>query len=308
MRMGQMTCVRQQLALTLAMVLAITILSAPTALGTPKPPTEPAVTYYLALGDSLAVGYQQEVPTDKGYVDDLYDTLKAGQPGLKLVNLGCPGESTTTMINGNCPYQLENPTYKPYETRSQLGDAKKFIKEHPGQVSYITITIGSNDVLRSSTPPYESCVDLVTGIIPACALAGISDVHHNLPTILQPLQELTGRKTLRAGMTYYDPYLAAWLQGESGQALAKQSLTFINLLNSVLAIGYLGNGFRVAPVSFAFQTNNFAPQNFPPFGQVPTNVVNICTYTLMCSLGDIHATEAGYSKIADVFAKTFGRW
>jgi hypothetical protein len=84
-------------------------------------------------------------------------------------------------------------------------------------------------------------------------------------------------------------------------------LTYSNVLNGVLALGYLSNDFRVAPVAFAFQTNNFTPGNFPVYGS-PTNVGTICTYTWMCSAGDIHANEAGYQKIAGVFAKTFGIW
>jgi len=110
-------------------------------------------------------------------------------------------------------------------------------------------------------------------------------------------------------MTYYDPYLAAWLQGtEAGQALAKESLIYNNVLNGVLARGYLSNDFRVAPVGFAFQTNNFTPRDSPVYRSLPTNVWTICTYTRMCTAGDIHANDAGYEKIAGVFAKTFGIW
>jgi lysophospholipase L1-like esterase len=50
-----------------------------------------AQTYYLALGDSLAVGYQPTNgggPTDMGYADDLSKRM----PGLSLTKLGCPGE------------------------------------------------------------------------------------------------------------------------------------------------------------------------------------------------------------------------
>src|SRR5262245_1788898 len=59
--------------------------------------------YYVALGDSLAVGVQPDdagrsLPTDRGYVDDLYAQLSAADPKLDLVKLGCPGETTTSMI------------------------------------------------------------------------------------------------------------------------------------------------------------------------------------------------------------------
>ena len=303
MRMGLVRRTPLQIAVTVAVILAVALLGSPAA--SAQSATQPSwggnhgVSYYLALGDSLSQGYQNGEITNRGYVDDLYVTLKASQPGLQLMKLGCPGETTTTMINGGiCPYP----------EGSQLAAAKAFIAGHQGQVSHITITIGSNDVLHSSQPPYTSCIDPTTGIVAACALAGISDVRNNLPTILDPLREMTSRSAVRAGMTYYDPYLAAWLQGPAGQALAKQSLTYINLLNGVLALGYLSNGFRVAPVAFAFQTNNFAVSTFPVLGDVPTNVGNICLYTRMCQFGDIHANDLGYQKIAGVFAKTFGHW
>jgi len=68
------------------------------------PRTSAQTTYYLSLGDSLAQGVQPRVPrgtnatTNQGYVDDLYAMLFSRTPGLQLAKLGCPGETTTTMI------------------------------------------------------------------------------------------------------------------------------------------------------------------------------------------------------------------
>ena len=57
-------------------------------------------SYYLALGDSLAVGIQPNaagalLPTNRGYVDHLYALSKLHQPSLRLRKLGCSGETTT---------------------------------------------------------------------------------------------------------------------------------------------------------------------------------------------------------------------
>jgi hypothetical protein len=62
-------------------------------------------SYYLALGDSLSVGVQPsaagtDVPTGQGYPDQLAALLRPAHPGLRLVKLGCSGETTATMING----------------------------------------------------------------------------------------------------------------------------------------------------------------------------------------------------------------
>src|ERR1700679_464567 len=67
-------------------------------------------SYYLALGDSLSQGVQPDsagtsVETGQGYADQLYAMLRRSQPALRLVKLGCPGETTATMIHGGiCKY------------------------------------------------------------------------------------------------------------------------------------------------------------------------------------------------------------
>ena len=75
----------------------------------------PVASSYLALGDSLAFGYSEakfdslypdENPADyeTGYVNDFADVLKLFNPGLQIVNDGCPGETTESFIHGPCAY------------------------------------------------------------------------------------------------------------------------------------------------------------------------------------------------------------
>src|ERR1700683_1458833 len=77
--------------------------------GTSAPRALPA-SYYLALGDSLSQGVQPDaagvsVETGQGYANQVYAALRPSHPGLRLVKLGCPGETTATMINGGiCRY------------------------------------------------------------------------------------------------------------------------------------------------------------------------------------------------------------
>src|SRR5262249_5545645 len=77
---------------------------------TPANRALPSYTYYLALGDSLAAGYQPNAKTGvgylsgKGYADDLAYALRAANHRLDYVNLGCPGETTTSMLDGGCPW------------------------------------------------------------------------------------------------------------------------------------------------------------------------------------------------------------
>src|SRR3982750_4362576 len=88
-------------------------------------------TQYLALGDSLAFGYQPTGVFDQGYVQQLYGSLHARQPALTLTNLGCPGETSKTLVaGGKCPYP---------GGVSQLEAALTFLRAHQHQVRLITI-------------------------------------------------------------------------------------------------------------------------------------------------------------------------
>src|SRR5262249_22035386 len=97
--------------------------------------------YYLSLGDSLSRGLQptaagQNIPTGRGYADQLAARLRAAIPRLRLVKLGCSGETTWTMIDGGiCSYPA----------RSQLAQAVSFLRAHRGHTALITIDIGGND-------------------------------------------------------------------------------------------------------------------------------------------------------------------
>src|SRR5437773_6352291 len=117
--------------------------------------------YYLALGDSLAQGVQpntrgDSVVTNQGYVDDLYGLYRAEVAGLQLAKLGCPGETTTTMIHGGVCYPAGT---------SQLDRAVAFLRSH--LVVLVTIDIGANNVLP--------CVGL-SGIDTGCINQGVGEV------------------------------------------------------------------------------------------------------------------------------------
>ena len=62
--------------------------------------------YYLALGDSLAYGFQRNGVFNAGYVDDLSGRLGTVRP-LTTVNYGCPGETTGSFIALHCTSALK---------------------------------------------------------------------------------------------------------------------------------------------------------------------------------------------------------
>src|ERR687890_545418 len=66
------------------------------------PGSSRATGWYVALGDSLAAGYQPGAGDDKdgGYVGLVLDAKQDTSPKTKLLNLACSGETSTTLVNG----------------------------------------------------------------------------------------------------------------------------------------------------------------------------------------------------------------
>jgi hypothetical protein len=153
----------------------------------------------------------------------------------------------------------------------------------------VTLDIGANDIDRCATG-----LVIDTG----CVVQGLRTIAGNLFAILVGLRQAGGHVLVFAGMTYYDPYLAAWLAGSAGQQTARESVIVTDALNGIEAAEYSLFGARVANVSEAFSTNDFSQ----PAGPLPVNVANICRLTFMCAIGNIHPNAAGYQLIADTFA------
>ncbi len=243
--------------------------------------------YYLALGDSLAQGVQWspggDMITNQGYVDDLYLQYSKSIPGLEVEKLGCPGETTTSMIHGGMCANYAN----------QLEAAVSFLQTH--QVAFVTLDIGANDV--------DGCIS-ASAIDTACVEAGLGSVGANLPWILRELRSAAGPHTPIIAMNYYDPILAAWALGGTGPTLALQSLEAATEFNLLLEAIYGAFGVPVADVAQAFRIYNFIPV---PDEDVPVNVFLTLAWTWMSApppFGpDIHPNAAGYAAIAAAFGK-----
>ncbi len=112
-------------------------------------------TRYLALGDSLAFGYNPLVqpPNLSEYVGypDIVSTLLH----LKLANASCPGETSGTLDGSSSVYlpgfdcatlEAEGGLFVPYNgTPNQLAYAVKYLQENPN-AKLVTINIGVNDI------------------------------------------------------------------------------------------------------------------------------------------------------------------
>jgi lysophospholipase L1-like esterase len=254
----------------------------------------PPATYYLALGDSLSQGVQPNAagvstPTQDGYADQLYATLHRSQPGLRLVKLGCPGETTGTMIHGGiCRYQ----------GGSQLAAAVSFLRAHRGHVSLMTLDIGAND-------PYSCILKPSLTKLASCVASFIPEAGRNLSTILTRIQQASPHTKIVA-MNYYLPTLAEWRQGWVGEMIARATELAADGYNSLLAKVYQGYGVRVANVFSAFHTTDFGSDvTVAGFGPLPRNVAAICQWTWECAAAprgpNEHANQVGYQVIAQAF-------
>jgi lysophospholipase L1-like esterase len=254
-----------------------------------------AVHYYVALGDSLAAGYQPNGETGPdgmflhGYANQLYDALKANDPTLQLQNLACGGETTSSMISGEEVHFAGSRSFCGYRSwhghlahGSQLDDAVAFLHAHSGFVSLITIDIGGNDVAQCVYSLDQACLD-----------NGLATINQNLPVILSTLREAAPGVPI-VGMNYYDPFLVFWFSDPTAAKTTEQMV--VEQVNPTLEQVYTDYSVPVAHVETAFSTTDWTLVN-----GIPLNVERICEWTWMCSIFDLHPNTAGYGVIAEAF-------
>ena len=165
--------------LAIALALSALVFASTASAKTPPPHT------YLALGDSLAFGYSQQLFNENehlgeppsafeaGYANDYLKMARMKQEnrGLVLVNDGCPGETTDSMIGDGplaaameadlgakgeapCAYHTVHglPLHNEYgEGKSQLENVLETIAVGAATskpVTLLTLNIGANDELH----------------------------------------------------------------------------------------------------------------------------------------------------------------
>lgn len=251
-------------------------------------PAGPA--FYLDVGGSASVGFQPTAAsphgqrTDSGYANDLVSKERATWPTLQLQEIGCPGATTVTMLEGG--------GHCAYPDGTQLATAVDFLREHPTTV-LVTVDLGFNNM--------RSCI--VNGQIDQqCVDQSVSLVGQQLPQILSALRA-AGSPGLRiVGIGHYDPYLGSYLRGPSGRVLAPESLDAISLLDQALRSVYAADGIPMADVAGSFDTASTNPTMVSGVGMVPRDVARICTLTWMCTAKPYgpnqHPNDDGYRVIS----------
>lgn len=259
--------------------------------------------YYVAVGASESVGYQpvpgerHGAPTDRGYANDLLRMEQSRWPGLALIQLGCPGITAVTALDGATPGAGSGDdgqagsgrsVHCTYPAGSEVATAVQLIGQRAGDTVLVTVDLGFNDV--------RPCLKHDT-VDTACVDAGLAQIARALPAILSRLRAAGGPRMVIVGLEHADPYEAEWLRGQT--AFAEASQRVIDRLNDELAAIYTAGGALVADVPAVYGTGTLEPEP-DGSGEVPKSVVSMCALTWMCgSEHNLHPTDAGYRAIAD---------
>jgi lysophospholipase L1-like esterase len=283
-----------------ALVLAGCSSSSPSAASTSTAPTAKPVDYYVSLGDSYAAGYQPTGPhsghTDtNGFAYQVTRLASAIGYDFKLVNFGCSGATTTSILYSvGCAQAFLGPHAAPYPDLTQAGAAEAFLRANKGKVGLITVSISGNDVTHCAS---------VAQVVP-CLSAALATVKKNMKTFLTALRAAAGPGVPIIGTTYPDVILGLYVSKTASDVnLAGLSVTaFKDLINPALKAAYTAIGASFVDVTAA--TGAYGPMSsktdLPPYGEIPTPVAKVCELTFYCEYRNIHPRTAGYTIIANL--------
>jgi lysophospholipase L1-like esterase len=253
----------------------------PTQTPTPTVTPTPAGSTYLSLGDSFAFGYhlaqyQQEVAANNynpasfndGFDAVFFNNLRGKNVATQEINYACPGETTTSFINGGCAFHNSlSSLHNSYPvSQSQLQAAVSYLNANPGKVTVITVEIGVNDAIvlantcdTQSNP--VSCYNTRTAGVLATA-------RQNYTTIVNTLQQAA-------------PQARIILVKSPDPVFSDGSDALVNGLNQIVDDIAAARGLREADDYSIFTASN------------------VCSLTNYCaSPSDFHPNAAGYSAMA----------
>lgn len=248
--------------------------------------------FYLDIGGSASVGVQPDSTgvhdqrTDRGYSNDLVTIEALKGVTLQLTEIGCSGETTTTMLVGG------DKCYASPD--SQLAEAIAFLSAHHDETGLVTIDLGFNDLL--------GCLHTMS-IDSTCVTTKLDLLQQQLPEILTDLRAAAGPNTTFVGVGHYNPYLVDETKGVRGRLFAGRSTSMIRSLNNTLGAIYADAAMPIADVAKQFRLYSDGSVNLPDVGRESGAVARTCELTWMCPRNgmkaNIHPNDAGYLEIAE---------
>ena len=262
-----------------SMVAGLLAICGTAASGTLQPVYQPPQSYYLALGDSMAYGFQPtkaDAPPSAahtGYVDLFAARLRRLSPSIDVVNYGCPGESTVTFTRGGCDWLKHGGKLHDPFRGSQLDAAKAFLRAHSGKVSPITVTLWGNDLPLPLSHNAKR------------APSAIASFERRFESILRQLRAAAPASEIIV--------TGAW--NLEADRLARAEPLYRSLDAAIR---------RSAAASRARVADMFAALDGP--GSVKARQARLCSLTFICSKSDPHPTDAGYRAMAAAFMTASG--
>ena len=208
---------------------------------------------------------------------------------LKLLELGCPGESIAAMIHG------PDPCYVAPDT--QLSDAVAFLRVHHDATTLVTVDLGFN-TLDVCLRHFD--IDLT------CVTPRLKLLRSQLTQVMRVLTSAAGPHVSFIGVGHYNPYLSLSTKEGSKESFATNSVVALRQMNQSFAKVYGFFKVPMADVASAFHEEDLGVVRIPHKESTTVNVQYECKLTWMCAPKpygpNIHPSDAGYAAIAKAIA------
>jgi lysophospholipase L1-like esterase len=203
---------------------------------------------YLALGDSIAFGYNPLLDPSNGpsqYVG--YPDLVAKSLGLAETNASCPGEATGGFIHRNSPDDngCETTWRALYRLHvnyasSQLTYAVRYLRNHP-HTRLVTLNVGANDVFHCQSVTSDQCASEFP--------TTLQTISRNLQTIYSAIRSVYSGRLV--ALTYYSTNY-----DEPAATALSQALNHVIAARTAAAGGAVADGYAAfGAIASHFQGN-----------------------------------------------------
>lgn len=246
---------------------------------------KPVKNTYVALGDSLAFGYSQHalnenLPTgdsptafENGYASDYFNLINKGGR-TQLINDGCPGETTESLIGDNpallstmnaesgyrvsepitgeapCAYHYEDGLGLHHEyggSKSQLESVLETISVEQAAgtpVKMISLDIGANDELHTvAKAEKEAAARVETFVVNEVVGQALAETGGHEPEFRARIAELAGEYVENHGLELEqkgEAYALEIIQNDLPAEYEQIDTNVIGILNAIHDAGYHG--------------------------------------------------------------------